>query len=75
VIVGWNDTTKSVFATQRLPIGSGSNKTNHIAHYYAKNIAGGSNTVPVMFSGSTAYPDIRILEYSVSIHPTPSMLA
>jgi len=32
--------------------------------YYAKNIAGGSNSVTVKFGGSAAYPDIRILEYS-----------
>ena len=32
--------------------------------YYAKNIAGGSNTVTVTFNQAAAYPDVRILEYS-----------
>ena len=31
--------------------------------YYAKNIAGGSNTVTVRFNQAAAYPDVRILEY------------
>jgi hypothetical protein len=32
--------------------------------YYASNIAGGSNTVTVTFSGAATFTDIRILEYS-----------
>ena len=32
--------------------------------YYAKDIAGGSNTVTVTFNYSAAYPDVRVLEYS-----------
>src|SRR3984893_16729171 len=34
------------------------------AIYYAKSIAGGSNTVTVSFNRAAVYPDVRILEYS-----------
>ena len=34
------------------------------AIYYAKNIAGGSNTVTVTFNQAAAFVDVRMLEYS-----------
>lgn len=39
------------------------------AIYYAKNVAGGSNTVTVTMSASTPYVDVRIAEYS-GLDPT-----
>lgn len=32
--------------------------------YYAKNIAGGANTVTVTFNAATAFPDLRVIEYA-----------
>ncbi len=32
--------------------------------YYAKNIAGGSNTVTVTFNQAATFVDVRVLEYS-----------
>lgn len=72
VIVGWNDTANSVVSisdtrlnTYLLAVGP-TKRTAALSQsiYYAKNIAGGTNTVTVKFSGSANYPDIRILEYS-----------
>jgi hypothetical protein len=71
VIVGWNDAVNSVSSVtdskgnpyQRA---TGPVMFNSLSQsiYYAKNIAGGSNTVTVNFSGAATYPDIRVLEYS-----------
>jgi hypothetical protein len=71
VAVGWGDTTSSVSSvtdsrgntyTQAV----GPTRTTGLSQsiYYAKNIASGSNTVTVTFNQATAYPDVRILEYS-----------
>ena len=34
------------------------------AIYYAKNVAGGSNTVTVKFNATASYPNVNVLEYS-----------
>jgi hypothetical protein len=71
VAVMWGDTTSSVSSvtdskgtTYALAVGptKGSGLTSVI--YYAKNIAGGSNTVTVKFSPSASHPNINVLEYS-----------
>jgi hypothetical protein len=82
VIVGWSDATNVVSSvtdargnTYQLAVGPTRNPVvggGYYANqsiYYAKNIAGGSNSVTVTFSGAAAYPDIRILEYS-GLDPT-----
>lgn len=70
VVVGWNDTTSTV---QSVTDSSGNPYTPAIGPtsgagvrqsiYYAKNIAGGSNTVTVTFNQPASFPDLRILEY------------
>jgi hypothetical protein len=71
VVVGWNDTASSVSSivdsqgnmyTRAVGPTTGTALSQSI--YYAKNIAGGSNTVTVTFNHSAAYPDVRVLEYS-----------
>jgi hypothetical protein len=75
VIVGWNDTIAQVNSVSdtagnvyQLAVGptvETGDETQSI--YYAKNIGlpgSGTNTVSVNFTGTPAYPDIRILEYS-----------
>ncbi len=75
VVVGWNDTTRTVtnvtdsrgntYVRAVGPTAVSGALSQSI--YYAKNIVGaaaGANTVTVQFSGSAYYPDIRILEYS-----------
>ncbi len=71
VVVGWNDTSSSVSSitdtkgnTYIRAVGptAGSALTQSI--YYAKSIAGGTNTVTVVFNQTAAYPDVRVLEYS-----------
>jgi Glycosyl hydrolases family 16/IPT/TIG domain len=71
VVVGWNDTTRLVSTVTDsrgnayLQAGATTTGTGlRQAIYYAKSIAGGSNTVTVAFNGGASYPDIRILEYS-----------
>ncbi len=71
VIVGWNDTTNVVSSildtngnTYVLAVGPTRRSPVSQSIYYARNIAGGSNSVTVSFGGSTAFPDIRVLEYS-----------
>ncbi len=71
VAVGWGDTTSTVSSvtdTQgslyTLAVGPTSNTGLRQVIYYAKNIAGGSNTVTVRFNQAAAYPDVRILEYA-----------
>ncbi len=75
VVVGWNDSTSTVssisdskgnsYVSAVGPTTNAGNATQTL--YYAKNIASaaaGSNTVTVTFSGTVAYPSVRILEYS-----------
>jgi Chitobiase/beta-hexosaminidase C-terminal domain/IPT/TIG domain/Calcineurin-like phosphoesterase len=70
VAVGWGDTTSTITSvtdtqnnTYTLAVGPTSNTGLRQAIYYAKNIAGGSNTVTVRFNQAAVYPDVRILEY------------
>ena len=71
VAVGWNDTTSTVSSVSDSRGNTYSQAGTTIsgtglrqAIYYAKNIAGGSNTVTVVFNQAAAYVDVRILEYS-----------
>jgi len=71
VAVGWGDTTSTISSvtdtqnnTYTLAIGPTSYNGLRQSVYYAKNIAGGSNTVTVKFNQSASYPDVRILEYA-----------
>ena len=71
VAVGWNDTTSTVTRSAtlaetptrwrwaRLPA-----QGMRQSIYYARNIAGGSNTVTVTFNQAAAFVDVRVLEYS-----------
>ena len=70
VVVGWNDTTATVSSvvdsrgnTYTLAVGPTSGTALRQSIYYAKNIAGGSNTVTVTFSQAAFFPDVRVLEY------------
>ncbi len=75
VVVGWNDTTRTVtnvtdsrgntYVRAVGPTAVSGALSQSI--YYAKNIVGaaaGANVVTVQFSASAYYPDIRVLEYS-----------
>jgi hypothetical protein len=71
VVVGWNDTTSTVTQVNDLQhnnyllaVGATSGTRVRQSIYYAKNIAGGANTVTVTFNQKALYPDVRILEYS-----------
>jgi hypothetical protein len=70
VVVGWGNTAgiSSVSDSKgnqySLAVGPTSGSGLKQSTYYAKNIAGGTNTVTVTFSPAAAYPDVRILEYS-----------
>jgi hypothetical protein len=74
VVVGWNDATRTV---QSVADSKGNAYIRAVGPtivtgsltqsiYYAKNIvaaAAGANTVTVTFSGTAAYPDVRVAEY------------
>jgi hypothetical protein len=71
VVVGWNDTTAAVNAVidsnqnSYIPaVGPTAGEALTQTIYYARNIAGGSNTVTVTFNQTAMYPDVRVLEYS-----------
>jgi hypothetical protein len=71
VVVGWNDTSAAVKSitdirgnTYTLAVGPTAGMALTQSIYYAKNIAGGSNTVTVTFNRTAAYPDVRALEYA-----------
>jgi hypothetical protein len=71
VVVGWGDNTSTISSvtdslgnTYSRAVGPTSTRGLQQSIYYAKNIAGGSNTVTVTFNQAAAYPDVRILEYS-----------
>jgi Glycosyl hydrolases family 16/IPT/TIG domain len=71
VVVGWGDVTSTVSTVTDSHsngyVQAGGTVTGsglRQAIFYAKNIAGGSNTVTVTFNKAAAYPDLRILEYS-----------
>ena len=80
VVVGWNDTTRTVQSVADTrgntyvravgPTLLNTAATQSI--YYAKNIsaaAAGANTVTVTFSGAASFPDVRVAEYS-GLDPT-----
>jgi len=69
--VMWGDTTSSVNSvTDRrgnpYTLAVGPTRTNGLtsAVYYAKNIAGGSNTVTVTFNQKAGWPNVNVREYS-----------
>ena len=71
VVVGWNDATSSISSvtdsagnSYALAVGPTRGTAMTQAIYYAKNIAGGSNTVTVAFNSAASNPDVRILEYN-----------
>ncbi len=71
VAVGWNDTTSTVSTisdtrgnTYTLAVGPTTGTGLRQSIYYAKNIAGGSNTVTVTFNQAATFVDVRVLEYS-----------
>jgi len=71
VAVGWNDTTSTVSTISdsrgniyTLAIGPTTGTGLRQSIYYAKNIAGGSNTVTVTFNQAATFVDVRALEYS-----------
>ena len=76
VVVGWNDTASTVKSVTDsrgngylLAVGPTAGTALTQSIYYARSIAGGSNTVTVTFNRTAAYPDVRVLEYS-GIDPT-----
>jgi IPT/TIG domain len=71
VVVGWNDTSAALRSVTDsrgnsyiLAVGPTAGTALTQSIYYAKNIAGGSNTVTVTFNRTAAYPDVRVLEYT-----------
>jgi hypothetical protein len=71
VVIGWGDTASTISSvtdsrlnTYTPAIGPTSGTGLRQSIYYAKSIAGGSNTVTVTFNKAAVYPDVRILEYS-----------
>jgi Domain of unknown function (DUF1929) len=70
IVVGWNNTTSSASVADSnhnvFNIAAGPTLGTGISQsiYYAKGIVGGPDVVTITFSGPTAYPDIRIFEYS-----------
>src|SRR6202043_3536209 len=78
VVVGWNDASAAVKSitdtrgnTYILAVGPTAGTALTQSIYYARNIAGGSNTVTVTFSRTAAYPDVRVLEYAGVDQTTP----
>jgi IPT/TIG domain len=76
VVVGWNDTCAAVKSITdahgniyALAIGPTAGTALTESIYYAKNIAGGGNTVTVTFNQSAAFADVRVLEYA-GLDPT-----
>ena len=72
----WGDTTSSISSvtdskgnTYALAVGPKTNTGLQQSIYYAKNIAGGSNTVTVKFNQTASYPNVNVLEYS-GLDPT-----
>ena len=82
VVVGWNDISSTIASvtdtagntyvlaagtvSTPMPTGNANPAGVSQAIYYAKNIAGGANTVTVTFNSATAAQDIRILEYGTA---------
>ena len=66
----WGDTTSTVSSvtdskgnTYALVVGPTKATGLTSALYYAKNIAGGSNTMTVKFNQTAAYPNVNVAEY------------
>ncbi len=71
VFAGWNDSTSSVTSVSdslgdafALAIGPTRRTGLSQSIYYAKNIAGGANSVTVRFDRAASSVDIRVLEYA-----------
>lgn len=72
VFIGWGDTSAAITTVtdsrgDTFALAAGPTKrTTTITQsaYYAKNIAGGSNTVTVHFNKAAKFVDLRVLEYS-----------
>ena len=71
VAVMWGDTTSAVSSvtdikgnTYARAVGPTTITGLTSAIYYAKSIAGGSNTVTVTFDQAASYPNVNVLEYS-----------
>lgn len=72
VFAGWNDTAAAVTSVSDsrgdvFSLAIGPTKLTTVLSqsiYYAKNIAGGANSVTVHFSRAAKFVDIRILEYA-----------
>jgi hypothetical protein len=71
VAVMWGDTTSTVSSvtdskgnTYALAVGPTKATALTESIYYAKNIAGGSNTITVKFNQTASYPNVNVLEYS-----------
>jgi hypothetical protein len=69
--VMWGDTTSTVSSvtdskgnTYALAVGPTQATALTQSIYYAKNIAGGSNTITVKFNQTASYPNVNVLEYS-----------
>jgi hypothetical protein len=71
VIIGWRNSTTTISSVVdtagntyqvAAPLTRGTSVSQAI--YYAKNITGGTPTVTVTFSAASAFPDLRIMEYS-----------
>jgi Glycosyl hydrolases family 16/IPT/TIG domain len=78
VAVMWGDTTSTVSSVTdskgniyALAVGPTKASGLTSAIYYAKTIAGGSNTVSVKFSTTASYPNVNVLEYSGLDTATP----
>jgi PKD repeat protein len=71
VVVGWDNATANIVSvtdtagnTYQVAAPTKRSSGNSQAIYFAKNVAGGSNTVTVTMNGATPYVDVRIAEYS-----------
>jgi len=71
VVIGWNNATGTVTSvtdtagnTYQIAAPLTRSATQSQAIYYAKNIAGGANTVTVVLSATSSFPDLRAMEYS-----------
>jgi hypothetical protein len=71
VAIGWENATTTISSVVdtagntyqvAAPVTRGTGISQAI--YYAKNITGGTPTVTVTFSAASAFPDLRIMEYS-----------
>jgi hypothetical protein len=70
VAIGWSDVTNLVSVVDSrgntYEVAMPTYTANYLSQavWYAPNVAAGANTVTVSFDAPTAYPDLRVLEYS-----------